>query len=119
MHDNKLRLSPDIIAKAEEIAETWGLKNSRAAIEAVFRKYADDYLYGRQPMMAMMPAMMNSASHLIDSAGLIDSASLIDSAGLIDSTLGPANAMMIPSSLSPAIESGCDALNELDHLLGL
>jgi hypothetical protein len=45
--DNKLRLSADVIRKAEEIATTWGLKNARAAIEAVFRKYSDDYLYGR------------------------------------------------------------------------
>ncbi len=47
MYDNKVRLSKDVIEKAELIAEEWGLKNSRAAIEAVFRKYADDYLYGR------------------------------------------------------------------------
>ncbi|MFM2432396.1 MAG: hypothetical protein RLZZ511_3610 [Cyanobacteriota bacterium] len=100
MHDNKLRLSPDIIAKAEEIAETWGLKNSRAAIEAVFRKYADDYLYGRQPMMAMMPPVIPSMVP-------------------IDSTLGPANAMTITPSITPVVEAGCDALNELDNLLGL
>ena len=47
MYDNKVRLSKDILDKAELIAAEWGLKNSRAAIEAVFRKYADDYLYGR------------------------------------------------------------------------
>lgn len=47
--DNKIRLAPDILSKAEEIAQTWGLKNSRAAVEAVFRKYADEYLYGRIP----------------------------------------------------------------------
>jgi hypothetical protein len=46
--DNKIRLAPDVLAKAEAIAQTWGLKNSRAAVEAVFRKYADDYLYGRE-----------------------------------------------------------------------
>lgn len=63
MYDNKVRLSKDVIEKAELIAAEWGLKNARAAIEAVFRKYADDYLYGRlqgtsviprsQPMMAV------------------------------------------------------------------
>jgi hypothetical protein len=104
MHDNKLRLSADVINKAQEIADTWGLKNSRAAIEAVFRKYADDYLYGRQPMMAMVP--MGSA---------------------IDSTVGPAHAVEMTSTIhAPTIHAptiapdiGCDALNELDNLLGL
>ena len=43
MYDNKVRLSPDIIEKAEIIASEWGLKNARAAVEAVFRRYADDY----------------------------------------------------------------------------
>jgi hypothetical protein len=47
--DNKIRLAPDVLAKAEAIAQTWGLKNSRAAVEAVFRKYADEYHYGRIP----------------------------------------------------------------------
>jgi hypothetical protein len=47
MYDNKIRLSQDIIQKAELIAAEWGLKNARAAIEAVFRRYSDDYLYGR------------------------------------------------------------------------
>jgi hypothetical protein len=94
MHDNKLRLSTDVIDKAQEIADTWGLKNSRAAIEAVFRKYADDYLYGRQPMMAMVPQM-----------------------SAIDSTVGPAHAVEITPVTQHDI--GCDALNELDNLLGL
>ena len=43
MYDNKVRLSEDVLEKAEMIASEWGLKNARAAIEAVFRKYADDY----------------------------------------------------------------------------
>ena len=47
MYDNKVRLSKDILEKAELIAAEWGLKNARAAIEAVFRRYSDDYLYGR------------------------------------------------------------------------
>jgi hypothetical protein len=47
MYDNKVRLSKDVLEKAELIAETWGLKNARAAVEAVFRKYADDYLQRR------------------------------------------------------------------------
>lgn len=48
MYDNKVRLSPDVIQKAELIAAEWGLKNARAAIEAVFRRYSDDYLHGRE-----------------------------------------------------------------------
>ncbi|MEL6321119.1 MAG: hypothetical protein AAFQ57_10790, partial [Cyanobacteria bacterium J06626_14] len=47
MHDNKVRLSQDVIDKAEIIASEWGLKNARAAVEAVFRKYSDEYLHGR------------------------------------------------------------------------
>jgi hypothetical protein len=42
--DNKVRLSSDILAKAELIAQEWGLKNARAAVEAVFRRYSDSYL---------------------------------------------------------------------------
>jgi len=45
--DNKVRLSQDVINKAEMIAAEWGLKNARAAVEAVFRRYSDEYLYGR------------------------------------------------------------------------
>ncbi|MGV0028146.1 hypothetical protein [Phormidesmis priestleyi] len=58
MYDNKMRLSQDVLEKAEQIASEWGLKNARAAIEAVFRKYADDYLYGRlQPISFEMSAI--------------------------------------------------------------
>lgn len=49
--DNKVRLSQDVLEKADRIAAEWGLKNARAAVEAVFRRYCDDYLYGRlQPV---------------------------------------------------------------------
>jgi hypothetical protein len=47
--DNKVRLSPDVLDKADRIAAEWGLKNARAAVEAVFRRYCDDYLYGCPP----------------------------------------------------------------------
>lgn len=49
--DNKVRLSQDVLEKADRIAAEWGLKNARAAVEAVFRRYCDDYLYGRPPEM--------------------------------------------------------------------
>jgi hypothetical protein len=99
MHDNKLRLSPDIITKAEEIAETWGLKNSRAAIEAVFRKYADDYQYGRQPMMAMLQGMQIGDGQ---------------TGGLSPTSMTAGHSGNVP------VESvGCAALNELDDLLGI
>jgi hypothetical protein len=82
MYDNKVRLSKDVIEKAELIAEEWGLKNSRAAIEAVFRKYADDYLYGR----LQGTTMIHAPQPIIDRD-------------------------------SQAV--GCDAIDELDDLLGL
>ncbi|HIK55759.1 MAG TPA: hypothetical protein IGS37_11430 [Synechococcales cyanobacterium M55_K2018_004] len=43
MRDNKVRLSADVLEKAALIAAEWGLKNTRAAVEAVFRCYADEY----------------------------------------------------------------------------
>jgi hypothetical protein len=56
MHDNKVRLSQDVLEKANHIAQEWGLKNARAAVEAVFRRYCDDYLHGRAPGMdGVMP----------------------------------------------------------------
>ena len=51
MHVNKVRLSQDVLEKANHIAQEWGLKNARAAVEAVFRRYCDDYLHGRAPGM--------------------------------------------------------------------
>ncbi len=43
-----MRLSLDVLVKAEAIASEWGLKTSQEAVEAVFRKYADEYMYGRK-----------------------------------------------------------------------
>lgn len=82
MYDNKIRLSQDVLEKAEVIAQEWGLKNSRAAVEAVFRRYADEYLGRRTPREQTA------------------------SGGAIASTISPPSA-------------ACDALNELDDLLGL
>jgi hypothetical protein len=104
MHDNKLRLSPDVIAKAEEIAETWGLKNSRAAVEAVFRKYADDYQYGRQPMMAMLQGLP-----LADGSGMMSP---------IPIAMGHERSPIVDHPGS-ATETSCAALSELDDLLGI
>jgi len=49
MYDNKIRLSQDVLDKAEQIASGWGLKNTRAAVEAVFRRYCEEYRHGRNP----------------------------------------------------------------------
>jgi hypothetical protein len=96
MYDNKLRLSQDVIEKAEEIAAEWGLKNARAAVEAVFRKYSDDYRYGRTPMPLILPSMVNQP--------------------IVQTTLQPTS-MTISQSLANPLD--CKAANELDGLLGL
>lgn len=85
MYDNKVRLSKDVIEKAELIAAEWGLKNARAAIEAVFRKYADEYLYGR---------LQGSSVNIARSQPMMD----------IDR-----DSQSVP----------CEAIDELDDLLGL
>jgi hypothetical protein len=90
MYDNKVRLSKDVIEKAELIAAEWGLKNARAAIEAVFRKYADDYLYGRTNGSGTKPTPQRLVDSLRENPRDRDSQS-------------------VP----------CDALDELDDLLGL
>jgi hypothetical protein len=89
MYDNKIRLSQDVLEKAEVIAQEWGLKNSRAAVEAVFRRYADEYLGRRAPR----DSLRDCGTNRVPSVGAIS--------------------MIIPSDAS------CDALNELDELLGL
>ena len=87
MYDNKVRLSQDVLEKASLIASEWGLKNARAAVEAVFRKYADEYLdgTGRTPQWATHEAM---------SVGLF-------------------------APVDRTASTRCEALNELDDLLGL
>lgn len=83
MYDNKVRLSADVMEKAQAIAEEWGLKNARAAVEAVFRRYADEYLYGRMPTSIVAP---------------------------------PRSLAVVPQT--QAAPAQCDALDELDDLLG-
>ena len=62
MHDNKIRLSRDVLDKAEAIAAEWGLKNARAAVEAVFRCYSDDYL-SRHRTIAAPPTPLYTAAN--------------------------------------------------------
>jgi hypothetical protein len=87
MYDNKVRLSQDVLEKADLIASEWGLKNARAAVEAVFRRYADEYLdgTGRTTRWATPEAM----------------------------PMG----MFATADRTPS--ASCEALNELDDLLGL
>jgi len=89
--DNKVRLSYDVLDKAQMIAAAWGLKNARAAVEAVFRRYADDYLgaiaQGNHPF-PFPDATPWSITH------------------------------QNPKPKSTAAHSGCEALDVLDELLG-
>jgi hypothetical protein len=97
MYDNKIRLSQDVLEKAEIIAQEWGLKNARAAVEAVFRRYADEYL-GR----ASSQTPNNSA--------------------LPEPAYRPAINRSLPSQFAPSRPGqppDCEALNELNDLLGL
>ncbi|NEP16412.1 MAG: hypothetical protein F6J97_05840 [Leptolyngbya sp. SIO4C1] len=79
MSDNKIRISHDVLEKAELIASEWGLKNARAAVEAVFRKYCDDYLYGRvsqapetAPLKPAVPAQASAPSPACDALDALD-----------------------------------------------
>ncbi|PSB28473.1 hypothetical protein [Stenomitos frigidus] len=86
MYDNKVRLSQDVLDKASVIASEWGLKNARAAVEAVFRRYADEYLDGTGRTTRWAPEAIPMGMF-----GTTDRSS----------------------------SSSCEALNELDDLLGL
>ena len=84
MYDNKVRLSQDVLEKAELIASEWGLKNARAAVEAVFRKYADEYLGRATNAPTNIPGL---------------------------------TAVMQSQATARQVE--CEAISELDELLGL
>ena len=104
MHDNKVRLSQDVLEKAEHIASEWGLKNARAAVEAVFRKYCDDYLYGRMTTSpSPHPAVMAPVQAVYRAPA---SASI--------SQVAPQAASQDNGSPPP-----CEALDALDRLLAL
>ena len=79
-----MHLSSDVLVKAEAIASEWGLKTSQEAVEAVFRKYADEYMYGRQQGGDVRWVKNNVATLGQDDAG----------------------------------DFQCEAMNELDGLLG-
>ncbi len=85
-----LGLSEDVMVMAQAIASEWGLKTPRDAVEAVFRKYANEYMYGRQ------------------------------NSGKSNDFLGSAMPIGLPKMNTAAQdEVQCEAMNELDGLLGL
>lgn len=92
-----------MLEKAEQIANEWGLKNARAAVEAVFRKYCDDYLYGR-----MTPAQGNAPLAMMAPAAIYGQ---------------PAGLAHQPAARASGHENGepppCEALDALDRLLAL
>ena len=116
--DNKVRLSADVLIKAQAIADEWGLQNAKAAVEAVFRKYADDYQYGRQPQFNLAQPM--TATQFLPQIhavpiGFQPQPMDLDSSG---HPLQPD----LPSGLQPALQpisQPSDAASELDGLLGL
>jgi hypothetical protein len=99
-YDNKIRLSQDILEKAELIAAEWGLKNARAAVEAVFRRYSDDYLNGRGGR-----SLDNTLSSTPPTNSLPNSPTKLSSP-------------TFPKSSQSEIFR-CEALNELEDLLGI
>ena len=113
MYDNKIRLSQDVLEKAELIAQEWGLKNARAAVEAVFRKYADEYL-NRQPGATGGLGGSGEAAPLTPAKS--ESASPASSAALRSTPIPTAKSAEPPPE--PPVTAN-DALSELDELLGL
>lgn len=95
MHDNKVRLSRDVLEKAELIAKEWGLKNARAAVEAVFRRYSDEYLKG------------NPSANPVDSGQIF----YMPHPQQLGQTAGN-----FPSRTSPP---ECEALDALDDVLAM
>lgn len=96
MHDNKVRLSADVLEKAQQIADEWGLKNTRAAVEAVFRRYADEYRFGRDSALDKRPEK--------SFAGLRAATSGWGASSDSDAMIG--------------MGASCEALDALDDLLG-
>ena len=99
MYDNKIRISKDVIEKAQMIADAWGLKTPRVALEAVFRKYADEYMYGR-----------------LDGGGL---AALGVASGPAEISVAPVSNAIAPKATAKISMPGCEAIDELDDLLAM
>lgn len=57
IHPDSLKLSDDVMRMAQTISSEWGLKTPIDAVEAVFRKYANEYMYGRQNPRASVDFM--------------------------------------------------------------
>jgi hypothetical protein len=105
MYDNKIRLSQDVLDKAEQIAVEWGLKNARAAVEAVFRRYSDDYLHGR-------------GSHYPEGTRLVSVDHSAYPTGYPTGQLPP-NVMTLERSGGRSPKPDCEALDALDDLLAM
>ncbi len=86
----QMGLSEDVMMMAQAIAMEWGLKTPRDAVEAVFRKYANEYMYGRQ-----------------------NSGKVSD----FGSSVFPIELPNMNSAAQHEVQ--CEAMNELDGLLGL
>ncbi|MEM8804935.1 MAG: hypothetical protein AAGF01_02665 [Cyanobacteria bacterium P01_G01_bin.38] len=106
MPDNKIRISGDILTKAEQIAAEWGLKNARAAVEAVFRRYCDDYLYGRLGHGVTLPG--GGAAPSPD-----------PSVPLANTMTVSAHSSVQNSASGDSFAPPCEALDALDDLLAM
>lgn len=93
--DNKVRLSRDVLDKAQVIATEWGLKNARAAVEAVFRRYADEYLNGTTGMVSNTQSL-----------------------NMISPPQSAVERWVAPPKPQGAIATTCEAMDVLDELLG-
>jgi hypothetical protein len=118
MYDNKIRLSQDVLTKAEVIAAEWGLKNARAAVEAVFRKYADEYLYGR---LCQRCREGLSCSAVTPPIGLSVVSSSVATHQPSPARSSPSIPPIAPSQTAAVMaeSSGCEAIDALDDLLAL
>ncbi len=116
--DNKVRLSADVLDKAQAIADEWGLQNAKAAVEAVFRKYADDYMYGRQPQFQSM-TLPNSHPASVHSPILAPEKPPFPGAN-VGFQVSQTVPQPVPSVMpKPIAEPLSQAALELDGLLGL
>ena len=78
-----MRLSSDVLVKAQAIASEWGLRTSQEAVEAVFRKYADEYMYGRHQGSDVRWSKTNIAPLGQDDAGDVQCEAMNELDGLL------------------------------------